>query len=138
TRIHDLAEPLPPAMTSAFWLGNIGGVTTVIFLVVRYAYTRNTLMLKEVREQRLATERAMAKVAEQSEQLKELGLLGDLGHRSLGGEALLADLLEHQGVARVRVAHHEEDHGRDTADVAEPERRGHGRRQRLREVVDAR
>jgi signal transduction histidine kinase/serine phosphatase RsbU (regulator of sigma subunit) len=71
-RIHDIAKPLPTVMTAGFWLGNIGGVTTVIFLTVRYAFQKNTAMLEEVRKQRLATERAMAKVAEQAEQLKEL------------------------------------------------------------------
>jgi len=63
---------LPPALIESFWLGNVGGLCLVIFLVVRYFLGRNASILEEIRVQRKQAHDAWAKVAEQAEQLQEL------------------------------------------------------------------
>lgn len=71
TQIQSVAAPMSATMTTVMWIGNIGGVSAVVFMVTRYAFLRNQTILAEVQSQRAETERAMATVAEQSEQLKE-------------------------------------------------------------------
>lgn len=64
--------PLPEPWVEIFWAGNIGGVSLLVYLVMRFVIAQNNRSVQESRAQRARAETALKVVGEQAEQLKEL------------------------------------------------------------------
>jgi sigma-B regulation protein RsbU (phosphoserine phosphatase) len=62
-RLRAAIEPLGALATSILWVGNVGGVSLVCFLVMRY-------FIDHVQRQRALGQAALAKVAEQAKELE--------------------------------------------------------------------